>query len=325
MNLPDIRIVFLCCFLLIAPEYIAQNIEKKDYRQEMRSLVVEISRTAKAKDKDFLIVPQNGVELILIEPSDQKMPASEYLDAIDGLAQEDLFFGYPEFNDVTPLSDNLYLKTYLHLGRKKGKKILITDYGSSPGLRKKSYKLNEENDFTPFVAPTRELDQIPNYPIYKENRSDITDLSEAQNFLYLLNFSEYSSKQDLITELKFTNYDLIILDLFFEDKAFTNEEIRQLKQKKNGGSRLVLAYMSIGEAEDYRFYWKDSWNYSYPKWIVEENPDWKGNFKVTYWNPDWKKIIYENQGSYLEKILDSGFDGIYLDIIDGYLYFENNN
>ena len=39
--------------------------------------------------------------------------------------------------------------------------------------------------------------------------------------------------------------------------AFTFNEIIALKTKKNGGQRLVIAYMSIGEAEDYRFYWQE--------------------------------------------------------------------
>ena len=35
------------------------------------------------------------------------------------------------------------------------------------------------------------------------------------------------------------------------------------------------------------------------------------------------QIIYGNNNSYLEKILDAGFDGVYLDIIDAFEYFEN--
>lgn len=290
----------------------------------MRDFVIDISKTAKAKNPNFIVIPQNGVELILKNTSNQKLFALDYLDAIDALAQEDLFFGYPKMNDTTPFSDNLYLSTYLHLAKSKGKEVLVTDYCSSLNLINTSYKLNEESDFISFAAPTRDLNQIPNYPVYKENRSNITTLSEAQNFLYLINFSEYSSKQDLISELKITNYDIIILDLFFEGKAFTKEEIRQLKLKKNGCSRLVIAYMSIGEAEDYRYYWKNSWELNYPEWIVEENPDWEGNFKVTYWNEEWKKIIYASENAYLSKILDSCFDGVYLDIIDGFQYFEDN-
>lgn len=35
------------------------------------------------------------------------------------------------------------------------------------------------------------------------------------------------------------------------------------------------------------------------------------------------EIIYGNNNSYVKKILDAGFDGVYLDIIDAFEYFEN--
>ena len=53
-----------------------------------------------------------------------------------------------------------------------------------------------------------------------------------------------------------------------------------------------------------------------------ENPDWEGNFKVKYWIEDWQKIIYGNEDSYLDKILEAHFDGVYLDIIDAFEYYE---
>ena len=80
--------------------------------------------------------------------------------------------------------------------------------------------------------------------------------------------------------------------------------------------------MSIGEAEDYRYYWQSSWKIGSPDWIEKENPDWEGNYKVKYWEKGWQDIIYGNNDSYLKKILDTGFDGVYLDIIDAFEYFE---
>jgi cysteinyl-tRNA synthetase len=80
--------------------------------------------------------------------------------------------------------------------------------------------------------------------------------------------------------------------------------------------------MSIGEAEDYRYYWQTEWEKDPPSWLAEENPEWSGNYKVQYWNKDWQNIIYGKGNSYLNKILDVGFDGVYLDIIDAFQYFE---
>ncbi|MCD6345902.1 MAG: hypothetical protein J7L96_00635 [Bacteroidales bacterium] len=36
----------------------------------------------------------------------------------------------------------------------------------------------------------------------------------------------------------------------------------------------------------------------------------------------WKKILLEQEDSYLDKIMAAGFDGVYLDIIDAFEYWE---
>lgn len=100
---------------------------------------------------------------------------------------------------------------------------------------------------------------------------------------------------------------------------FTKEQIEGLKVKKNGGKRIVIAYLSIGEAEDYRFYWKKEWNKNKPDWIVSENENWSGNYIVKYWKPEWKKIIK----GYQKKLDEIGVDGYLLDTLDSYSYFEN--
>jgi cysteinyl-tRNA synthetase len=43
---------------------------------------------------------------------------------------------------------------------------------------------------------------------------------------------------------------------------------------------------------------------------------------VKYWEKDWQNIIYGNDNSYSKKILNAGFDGVYLDIIEAFEYFE---
>jgi cysteinyl-tRNA synthetase len=169
------------------------------------------------------------------------------------------------------------------------------------------------------------LDDIPEYsdPISFENNNVISSLSEVRNFLFLINPDQFISKADFINAVIATNYDLIVMDLFFQDgNPFTAAEIDQLRSKANGGKRMVISYLSIGEAEDYRYYWLPEWNTHKPSWMAAENPDWAGNFKVQYWNPEWQAIIFGKDDSYVKKILDSGFDGVYLDIIDAFEYYE---
>ncbi|HUY00559.1 MAG TPA: endo alpha-1,4 polygalactosaminidase, partial [Candidatus Deferrimicrobium sp.] len=143
-----------------------------------------------------------------------------------------------------------------------------------------------------------------------------------QNFLYLINPSSFPNKTAFLDAIRATNYDLVLIDLFYEEEQLNQTEVASLKVKANGGARLVIAYMSIGEAEDYRYYWQSAWTTNPPSWVEEENPDWPGNYKVRYWDPDWQSIIYGNNESYVKKILDVGFNGVYLDIIDAFEYFE---
>ncbi|MGQ9708740.1 MAG: hypothetical protein ACUVUR_07715 [bacterium] len=44
---------------------------------------------------------------------------------------------------------------------------------------------------------------------------------------------------------------------------------------------------------------------------------------LRYWEKGWQSIIYGNDSSYLKKILDAGFDGVYLDVVDAFEYFES--
>lgn len=142
-------------------------------------------------------------------------------------------------------------------------------------------------------------------------------------------------------------FDLFVIDYSADGSAageFTPQQIQQLRGS-GPRPRIVLAYMSIGEAEVGRFYWDDAWvtpdpdrapggpftlTAAAPDFLVEPNPDFADNFKVRYWLDSWQRLIIENPGgdpligdagSYLDRIIAAGFDGVYLDIIDGFEFF----
>lgn len=296
-----------------------------NYKQEMRNFVIGISEYAKTSKPDFFIIPQNGIELVTSDGDENGALNIPYLDAIDGNGQEDLFYGYDNDNQATSATNNSYLRTFLDKSKNAGNTILVTDYCSTVSKMDDSFLQNQNAGYISFAADERELNNIPNYPapIFQENNTVVTTLSEVKNFLYLINSESFSSKTTIIDAITSTNYDLLIMDFFFhDDMVFTAEEILQLKNKSNGGKRLVISYMSIGEAEDYRYYWQSDWSTNKPDWLDSENPNWAGNFKVKYWKQDWQKIIFGNDDSYLKKILDANFDGVYLDIIDAFEHFE---
>ena len=296
-----------------------------DSMQRMREFVISISQTAKSQDSDFIIIPQNGIELVTEDGEPNSPLAISYLDAIDGHGQEDLYYGYDIDNVASPAESIAYLTGFLNRSKSAGNTILAIDYCWTPAFVDQSYQNNFNQAYISFAADDRELRTIPTYPspIFNENSEAILSLSQAKNFLYLINNDTFDTKQDFIDAVTATNYDLLVMDLFFWDgNSFSSQEVSQLKNKANGGKRLVICYMSIGEAEDYRYYWNSDWASNKPVWLDAENPDWPGNYKVKYWESDWQKIIYGNSDSYLTKIQNAGFDGVYLDIIDAFEYYE---
>jgi cysteinyl-tRNA synthetase len=296
-----------------------------NYRQEMRNFVGGISQYSKAMDPGFIVIPQNGIQLVTINGEENGSPDTNYLASIDGNGQEDLFYGYENDDQATPANEISYLQAFLNISKHAGKTILVTDYCSTPANVDNSYALNNAVGYIGFAAPERELNVIPGYPfmINGENNATVVSLDQVKNFLYLINTENYLKKSFFINAVISTNYDLLIIDLFFTSTSeFSAGEVEELRAKANGGRRLVIAYLSIGEAETYRYYWQPGWYPGNPAWLDAENPDWPGNFKVKYWNPEWQGIIFGNDNSYIKKILDAGFDGVYLDIVDGFEYFE---
>lgn len=318
-----IGIIVICIFLLSCST--SPGIPDRNFRQDMRDFVIRISDTARITNPAFIVIPQNGQELISLTEESGGPLAIDYIAAIDGTGREDLYYGYENDNEATPPVENEYMKNYLEVFKLKGIEVLITDYCSDHTKMDNSYQLNFNNNYISFAADRRELNNIPDYPSnpYQESSDNIANISQAKNFLYIINSNQFATKQDFIDDVSSTNYDIILMDLYHNEEAYTSDEISQLKIKDNNGSRLVIAYMSIGEAEDYRFYWDNSWNSKKPVWLDKENPDWAGNYKVRYWEQSWQEIIYGNDNSYLKNILSAGFDGVYLDIIDGFEYFEN--
>jgi len=300
-------------------------IEGIDFRQEMRDFVMEMNSYAESKHPGFLVIPQNGQELLTDNGRDDGVLQTDYVNSIDATGREDLFFGYDNDDVATPLDEKNQMLELCRLSESVGIQVLTIDYCSTHSKMDESYNLNFNEGFISFAASERELNVIPDYPEkpFNENSKDVSSFNETKNFLYLINSENFNSKSDFINAVSLTNYDALVIDLFHNEQSYSSDEINLLKTKNNGGKRLVVCYMSIGEAEDYRFYWNNQWIKDYPDWLDKENPEWEGNYKVKYWNDDWQNIIYGSSDSYLDKILEAGFDGVYLDIIDAFEYFED--
>ena len=116
-----------------------------------------------------------------------------------------------------------------------------------------------------------------------------------------------------------TNADLVIIDYAVGGtQVHTPSELALMR---GHDAKLIVSYISIGEAEDNRSYWKSSWNSAPPGFLSASNPEWPDNFKVKYWDPAWQTIIFK----YVDDIVKAGFNGVYLDIIDAYQYWQDIN
>lgn len=151
-----------------------------------------------------------------------------------------------------------------------------------------------------------------------ENSADLSmpaqTLTQARSWGYQLQNIE-------LPAIEQSPFDLVVIDYSrdgSDEEAFTPRDLARLKRRAGARQRLVYAYISVGEAESYRYYWQRSWKRSLPTWIIGENPDWRENFYVRFWDRQWQHILYGSPNSYIGRIAAAGFDGIYLDRCDVY-------
>lgn len=314
----------LMALIIGSTHLMAQDPSPMNYRDAMRTFVGEISSRAKAHDPSFAVVIQNGQDLFTDNGEPSGTLRKDFLDSIDGLGREELFFGY-EGNDDTPTHKAVTQRLIQmgRLARDAGLAVLVTDYASSPAHVSHSIKENLRWGFIPFVANQRELTSAPDLPL-PFHSEDVEELKRAQNFLYLINPEDFSKRKTWLSFLKSQPHDLLIIDLEFNGSPLKNGEVHELKVKPGGGRRLTLAYLSIGEAEEYRDYWKKGWKGKHkPKWLKEANPQWPDNHIVDFWHSEWKAIVMDGPDSPLDRILRAGFDGVYLDLVDVYQVHES--
>ncbi|MGC9523347.1 MAG: MJ1477/TM1410 family putative glycoside hydrolase [Anaerolineae bacterium] len=128
--------------------------------------------------------------------------------------------------------------------------------------------------------------------------------SEVDSWVYQLT----GYPDDRLDEIAASAYDLAVIDLSRDggESTFTAGEIAAVQAT----GKLVLAYFEIGAIEDYR-----------PEW--PEIPDtlklgpvegWPGEHYVAYWDERWWPVVRGR----LDRALDAGFDGAYLDLVTAY-------
>ena len=286
---------------------------------KMQEFIINISSYSRGLDPDFIIIPQNGIELAFSNCDTAEGFNSSFISAIDGVGIESLFY------EETTVEDDGRLGMARRI-KNASKKILVADYVNDNSNIASAIQHSKNEDFICFPRSSENYDYkyIPD-SVINENTNNINTLQDAKNYLYLINTDNFSSKQDMLNAIAATNFDALIIDMFFNEEALTSTEVTQLKTKANGGKRLLISYINVGAAEKWRYYWKKSWMVHIPCWLKRKYEGYGDEIWVKFWNNKWQEIIYGNDDSYFKKIIDAGFDGAYLDNVEAYyfLYFKD--
>ncbi|MCW8971503.1 MAG: endo alpha-1,4 polygalactosaminidase [Rhodospirillales bacterium] len=303
----------------------------RDPRQDIRTFIQDIAAYARGFNKDFIVVPVNAGELVTFaEDGDEtrRVPAVTFIRSIDGILEEGVFFGRKVFGKAEEKDPVEAHTRTLDTAKTLGVQVLVVDYAKEAESVSESYRRNAEKGYIPFVAPASgmALNHLPDLPArpFRENPDNIINLKQVRNFLMVRDSAPFGNEDQYAMALHGTNYDAVIVDVFHRRaQPLTRRAVETLKYKKIGARRLVLAYLDIGTAAKYRYYWKANWKERSPSWITAPtsgNPD---RYYVEYWNPEWQQVIFGNPASYVYGIVkDLGFDGVVLDGVDSYKYYD---
>jgi cysteinyl-tRNA synthetase len=145
----------------------------------------------------------------------------------------------------------------------------------------------------------------------------LTSLTDVSQWLYLI---DVDLEPETVDQIVASTYDMVVLDFISSEQNNEDFPMAELVELLHNAPhpKLVMAYIDIGEAEDYRTYWQPGWEIGDPEWIVALDPDgWEGNYPVAYWSDEYQDIWLGPEG-YLQDIVDAGFDGVYLDWVEAY-------
>jgi cysteinyl-tRNA synthetase, unknown class len=164
------------------------------------------------------------------------------------------------------------------------------------------------------------LDIIPTLRPRHENAEPVDGINKLKTWLPNSRGDRYGSKEEWISALGRTNYDAVVVDVGWRGQdLFTKADIARLKYKALGTPRLVMAEMPMGRAFDWRWYWHKDWVAGKPSFLFAVDRSEPGAFIIDPMSPQWLEIL----GKYVAGLMDLGFDGVMMDDIDTYLWFED--
>lgn len=130
-------------------------------------------------------------------------------------------------------------------------------------------------------------------------------------------------------DLERARVDLVVLEPTRSVRGMEAVPMREIVAavQRSAGATLptkrCVAYLDIGQAEDYRCYWSADWRApdggpGSPDFVLGLDPEgWVGNYPVSFWDERWRALLWGRPEAPLDQILADGFDGVYLDWVLG--------
>jgi len=317
---------------LVAPG--AQNL-LLDFREEMRMFVQSISAFTRSYRPNFVVLANGGLDLLVKRDpivENKVSPARAYMRALDGVLQEGMFFdvkrgdrpfGSPPVEDrQKPMLD------MAKFAQRNGLKVFTLDFGKGNAVVDTARKQAAQNGYVSLVAdaPSTDIHRLPTYPPrpFDENPANILSLDMVKNFVVIRNSAPFGRQDSFALKMHDTNYDMVAVEVFHGRRPLNRQAVETLKYKKIGARRLVLAYMDVGSAASYHYYWRPGWREGSPFWISAPQRDDPDRYNVEYWREAWKQIIAGDTNSYAYGLIAQGFDGVIIDGLETYKFFEGD-
>lgn len=127
---------------------------------------------------------------------------------------------------------------------------------------------------------------------------------------FLIDLKSTDLTYKLLSKSPFT-YIVVDPDLV----PMTSDEVIQLRKE----GKIILAYLSVGQAEKSRHYWQSDWvPGSFPRFI-DDSTSSKSSTRMNtrFWMPEWQSILRR----YLQDLISYHYSGVVLDSVDTYQRF----
>jgi len=304
-----------------------------DLREEMRQLIQSISAFARGYRPNFIVIAKDGMNLLVKrDPVDETRasPARAYMRAIDGVTEQGVFFdkrrGDRPFGMPPEEERQQFLLSMTDFAVRRGLKVFTVDYSGNRQTVDEAFKLASARKYVSLVSPVplADTNALPTYPRrpFNENPKSILSLGQVRNYVTIRNSQPFGTEAEFTLKMHDTNYDMVVVEVFHGRRPLSRRAVETLKYKKIGTKRLVLAYMDVGSAAAYHYYWQPGWREGSPAWISAPQRDDPDRYRVEFWQPDWQQVIFGDTNSFTYGLIAQGFDGVVIDGLDTVQYFE---